>query len=459
MTLHAIHRLEEVAGFFGTLILPASYGDLRRRHGALLVDHQPSRKSELQRIRAKVEAKRIRVISDVLPGLMSVDEYSDAGDRCVYRLSDLIPPLERAQKAGPELVRELLHVAQKVSIKDAKCVPLEIGAALLMDLPTLRTLVGQRIFEAVVDTFAVHLKAGQWDELVRELDAYNSAASAKDSHFALWDSVERLMRTGTVRFEPVRMDTDRNLGADEEDSGGVYLDSWALARSLAKPLLADDRVLQVLMYQEDTGSVSRACDSSKALVAMLMAGVLTCKDTAEEIRRLMQWRYRFLVPPAEILFELALGAADSPPGDALLDVAFYLHDCLRDPGLHCGLEQSEPPLPMAVKLAAEWGNAITAFLPMVWRDSRFSEDAASRLTRWVGEELLPSCPRGLASQPMGYNLARAERLAMMAGFMVHFAVVPDRRRANLALRILAETSGMDQDSFLAATAEAINAIK
>ena len=78
----------------------------------------------MQRIRAKVEAKRIRVISDVPPGLLSVDKYSDVGDRFVYRLSDLIPALERAQKAAPELVRELLDVAQRVSIEKCEVRPL-----------------------------------------------------------------------------------------------------------------------------------------------------------------------------------------------------------------------------------------------------------------------------------------------------------------------------------------------
>ena len=252
--------------------------------------------------------------------------------------------------------------------------PWKSAHPLLIDLPTLRTLAGQRIFEVVVNAFTLHLRAGQWDQVVGELDAYGGLGERQGQSFCPvglsrtpYESGDHAVRSQCERIRTVILAPTKKTWA-----GSIlpFFGSRGALQSRCSPTIGSCRCS---CTRKDTGSVSRACDSSRVLVAMLSAGVLTCKNTAEEIRRLMQWRYRFLVPAPEILFELAhKGAADSPPGDALLDVAFYLHDCMGDPGLHCGLEQSEPPLPMAVKLAAEWGNAITAFLPMVWRDNRFS---------------------------------------------------------------------------------------
>ena len=76
---------------------------------------------------------------------------------------------------------------------------------------------------------------------------------------------------------------------------------------------------------------------------MQKSGEYGASSAARDLRQLINWRYRFLVPSADILFAWAEESAENLPGPGLLDAAFYLHDSLRDPGLHCSPEQSEPP--------------------------------------------------------------------------------------------------------------------
>ena len=114
-------------------------------------------------------------------------------------------------------------------------------------------------------------------------------------------------------------------------------------------------------------------------------------------------------------------------------------------------------MPMAVKYVIAWITAIVSFLAKVWSDARFSEEACAALTRWVGEEFIPSCPRGLWYHETGHNVARGERLSVFSIAMVQFSGITDLGRANRALRTLAESLGISDDQYLVATADTIRA--
>lgn len=458
VTLHQLGQLDRAAEFFGKLILPASFGDLRIHDAGRFGQHQPSRETELKRIRGELDRGCVHVAGGDDTGLIPVDEYSDNPDRHVYRLRDFIAPLQAAQKAPTHAIEELRRVAHRPIAVDQDHPALAVGANLLVDLATLRTLARQPVFESVVDAFAVHLSPAQREELVGELRAYETARDARRAHDSLWDIVSGMVARGRAMWEPVphAAQCDDDCGTDPLPS--VPLDAIKLAQHLAKPVIVDDRVLQVAMYQCDPASTSRAFSTPHILLAMLDAGCCTRQAVAADFRRLMRWRYRFLVPPPALLLAWARESIDNLPGDALLDVAAYLHDCLRDHGLHCGPEESTPPMPMAVKLMTSWLDSIMRFLADVWADDAFSNDAASYLTRWIGEEFIPSCPLGLGFSPVGQRLARVGSDAALRMAMVQMTGVQDQRRANLGLRTLAEALGVDDDAFLTVAAEAIRGI-
>ena len=261
-----------------------------------------------------------------------------------------------------------------------------------------------------------------------------------------------------AKWQRVPQDAEPDGDYDGPSRHSVCLDAIRLARHVAKPVLVDDRFLQVLMYSDDPDSNSRAFSSAHFLLALLDAGQCNEDIVAADFHRLICWRYRFLVPPPALFLAWARESMDNLPGDTLLDVAVYLHDCLRDAGLHCGLEQSVPPMPMAMRLVTSWFESIAGFIAGIWGDSTFSDDAATRLTWWVGEELIPSSPLGLWLRPIGQNIARMAPNAAVRMAMVELTRLPDMRRASLGLRTLAEAVGLDEDTFLDITVETIHAI-
>jgi hypothetical protein len=324
---------------------------------------------------------------------------------------------------------------------------------------TLRTLANQAVFEPVLDTFAINTTGTQFDELVSELNAYEAAHAAKASHDALWETVATLAASGKIHWQPVPADpppTDES-GDESDETPVVYLDALKIAQSLRLPLLADDRVLQVAMSQEGTGAASAAFGSNCALPAMRKHETVSSSAVAADYRRLIGWRYRFLVPDADVLFTWAEDSMENLPGPALLEASAYLHDCLRDPGLHCGPEQSDPPVPMAVRFVTTWLTSIGTFLGRVWNDRRFDDDKCIRLTRWVGEEFIPSTPLGLWYHQGGLSMAAAQRTGVFTLAMVQATGLENHDRANLCVRTLAEAVGIDRDHYLEAVAAGVQA--
>ena len=111
------------------------------------------------------------------------------------------------------------------------------------------------------------------------------------------------------------------------------------------------------------------------------------------ISQLLAWRYRFIAPSPEVLKLLADQYRENPPGQALQQVAEYVHDCMRDAGLFGGPENTEMKDSMAMRLYLTWVSTIAEFLVLVWADGVFTPECATRLTEWSCRELLPSSPR------------------------------------------------------------------
>jgi predicted Zn-dependent protease len=348
LTLHHLNRLQQAADYFGRIILPASYGDLRYREADRFGLHQPSRETELQKIRAEIDQGRIHVVENAPQHLLLVNEYVDAEEHHAYRLQDVIQPLVVSQKISTDALDQLRRVAHQPPAANETHPALNVGDSIVVDLMTLRTLSHQSVFQPVLQWFKVHMQASQRDALLAELGAHQKAHAARATHDSLWNAVAALESSGRVQWHVVAPDTADNHD-DDDSPPSVYLHSAQLADHLKKPLLADERVLQVLVQQRTPESACQAFDSGCLLHALLASRACTIQQVADNIHRLMQWRYRFIVPPAELLSEWASEAIDALPGSKLLDVAVYLHDCLRDPGLPCGLEQTEPPMPMAAK--------------------------------------------------------------------------------------------------------------
>jgi Tfp pilus assembly protein PilF len=454
LTLSELDRLPVVADHFYRLIVPATYGGLRMRYADWFGQHQPSREAELKAIREEIDDGRIEVIEQP-PDAIVVDEYADIA---TYRLRDLIETLISAQAIDSESATELSRIAHKASGINENRGPIEIGDTVVVDLSTLRAIAGRAGFKQIVESFDLKITQDQQKELATELQARKRSFQAKQAHDRLWDTLERLRQDGKVAFVPITA-TGEEGEEDEDgfDAPTVHLDSVKLASELNKPLLADDRVVQVLAHQGNPSAGSTAFGSDKVLIE------LSDKDDAmrcaDDVLQLMKWRYRFILPSSTLLLHWAKGAGAALPGDRLLAVSAYGHDCLADPGLHCGAEPTVPPMPMALKFAVEWNNVVIRFLSMAWAEAQFDDSTAEQLTTWAGQEMVASCPRGLWLQPRGETFAQLLPEAVMTFAFALFTNVADLRRANLGLRNLAGALGMDRDQFLTFAARAVHAFR
>jgi predicted Zn-dependent protease len=456
LTLHKLDRLQLVAEYFGRIIIPASYGDIRIREADRFGLHQPSRKIELQKIRAEIDRGRIHVVENPREDLLLVDEYLDAEERHAYRLRDLVQPLLVSQKISSAAIDQLQRIASQPAAADAKHPAPNLGDSIVVDLMTLRTLSDQTVFDPILQWFKVHIEASQREGLIAEINAHEKARAIRATHDSFWNTVANLQSRGKLQWQPLPCDGTHDE-QDDDTPPSQYLDSPRLAEHLNKPLLADDRVLQVLVLQRSPASASQAFGSACLLQSLFDSGALSLGEVANDIHRLMQWRYRFIVPSAEVLSEWASQAIDNLPGPDLLDAAMYLHDCLSDPGLLCGFEPTDPPSPMAAKFVNSWMSSIVSFLARIWNDVNLTDNKCISLTRWAGEELIPSCPRGLWYKPIGHNIAQAERKAIFGMALVQFTAVQNPNRANLALRTLAEALGLRGEQYLTAVVEGIHA--
>lgn len=454
LTLRKLNLLDKAADYFGCIVLPTSYGGLKVRDCDRFGQQQPSREQELRAITENVECRRIQVSALNPEGILILDEHSDDPDKHVYRLRDLVPLLRSTQRVPMAVLDKWSKLAHKPAAADETHPSFVLGDAVLVAVSTLRRFTEEPIFGHILDVLKIYIRETEYQAVLSELRAHEAARVARQFDDALWLTVADLAKRGTIKWEPVPKSAD---GPDAELEDEVSTDAIRLSQHLKCPLLVDDRVIQVLSYGDSFGGPLPAFGSDCVIQAMLENGVYDATSAARNFRLLMNWRYRFVVPSADVLLAWAEDSLTNLPGPGLLDAAFYLQDSLRDPGLHYGPELSEPPMPMAIKYAIAWIHSTVKFIANVWSSSKFSDESCMTLTQWVGEELIPSCPHGLWYQSAGHNYSYAERLSVFSLAMVQFTGIGGRDRANLALRTLAESLSLSDDHYFLAAADAIHA--
>tara|TARA_R110002167_G_scaffold22388_2_gene80262 strand:- start:1424 stop:6841 length:5418 start_codon:yes stop_codon:yes gene_type:complete len=458
ITLFKLDLLEDATDFYSSLIIPLSYGSLRLEDADKFGLHQVSRKHSLQLILNSIQRNQIHYISNNGQDLIQVNEYTEdvknAYDQHIYRISDLILTLEQTQRSTSDEIEELRKVAHLPRSASDHIPQLKLGDSLAIDLVTLMTLATQSVFSDILDTFAIYIHPNDRDKASDELAAYEVASHAKATNDEMWDTVNKLVAKGKIKWCSIDDEKSQSGFSDSR-----YWHSLELAKENSLPVLVDDRVLQVVILRQNIDPPYSAFGIDSFLNSLLNTGNYDVDKLSGLYSRLLEWRYRFLIPPVPILKNWAIDSINNLPGKSLLALSIYLHDCLRDPALHCGAESPDYPVSMAVKLVTTWNQNIIDFLADIWSDDYFSNEGASSLTIWVCEELLPSCPSGLFLTKIGHNIARflPDTVLMLA--MVKFAVIKKSERANLGLRLISDSLNIDEDKFLKATISAIEVVQ
>lgn len=443
ITLQRLGLLETMAEYFGAVIVPAGYLQTVLDDSRLMVLNQRSLQKGADQITKAVNSGRIGVLDEGAKTQFSiVDEHKESADHC-YRLIDLASPVYDAGSLSDAEFGRISRVAARSSTVDETHAPLARLQDVLLDLPTLDMVTQSGLLDAVTAFFRVHILPGAQREIVQRQTAIAWQEETREWHMDLW---HRLRHDARFRFVPHAVPEEMRRKNVNLKDHLPFLASF-VALETNTPLLADDRVCQALILNGIADPPPTAFGTDVLVVALMADGRLEPAKAAAAIRQLMAWRYRFIVPPPEVLKVLADQYRGKPPGQAMQEVAEYVHDCMRDPGLFGGPEPTQVWESMAMKCYFTWVTTIAEFLIQVWTDGEYVVEAATRLTHWTARELLPSMPRVLDGRIKTSAGALTSRL-FLSRILIDTSVHSGNPRLADAMKAIKEALRLSDDEYL-----------
>jgi tetratricopeptide (TPR) repeat protein len=448
ITLHQLGLIRVAADYFDTIHIPATYLTTQPVDSAKLLPHQLSTKQIAVDVVSAHAAGRIIALASIAHApsdLRMIDEYVDRNDPTptAFSLSDLIEVLYTAGRLTDVQRSNAALAAHRASIFRPSDLQLRIGDKVLVSGVTLETVHRSGLFEPLVHSFTVHVSADDYAEFVARGNAFRMLEVARSNYLGLWDTLRSdhrfqftaVSRRADVAEQPNRPSNDSALAAFE------------LAKHLHLPLFSDDRCIQTIASNEQITHVDAAFGSDTFVIALSKARLLDNTLAAAHLQQLTKWRYRFIVLPAEILKTLADNYRTHPPGNALRDVAAYVHDCMRDPGLFTGLESTTVPTSMAVRTYLSWVYNVAEFIVDVWTDSTTTESYAETITDWAITELLPSPPK-LMDDASQARLAALTPQALLSRVLIRSGTADSSERMNLAIRSITRNLGITEKQYI-----------
>jgi tetratricopeptide (TPR) repeat protein len=456
MTVHRLGLLDTVADYFGTLYIPTIYLSHAVKERERLIPHQLSQIKAIEAIKRALDTGAIVVLDT--PGDSThrvcpyVHEYTLDHEESehFYRLTDIIDVLHATGRISDKKKGDLTAINHKASGVDADHPPFQLNEEVRIALSTLRTLCQFDVLETVLKTFQVRISSSDRDEVLASLRAMIARDNVWQWHAELWDVVRNDRRFIQKPY------TTPQEWKEDKDGTDVFIAAVFLAQQEKVALLADDRVLQMLLLNERPTERYAAFGTAQLLVGLGDNGQLSADQVADSYMQLIEWRYRFLITPPAVLKTLADRFVAHPPGQLLVSVAHYVHDCMRDPGLFAGFEPTEPPVTLANRLFHRWSAVIAEFIMNVWADTRFSDEHAEQLTHWAVREMLPSPPKTMG--PNALVIVTAQHKIVMNNAMLRSCQMQDVSRAHRGVRTIAAALGMSADEYFVAVSEVIDAI-
>lgn len=451
ITLHRLDLLEICLKYFGNKYIPHEYPALLLRDSDNLVIHQRTRKTSAEAIKKAIDNGQINILEDVGKAgerpFSFIHEYTlpEKEEEHYYRLIDMIQVAYDTGRLNEEKYNALKHIAHQQSGIDADHPGLKHGQSIYVDIHTLYSIcqIDIESLGLILNTYKIHISK---EDQIRNTGE-NIQIGTQEQLRSWNDQLLQLIRDSDKFIK------EHHKQVSELKENNVYLASWQVAKGKSLPLLADDRVLQVLAINENQSIKHPSFGTDCLLLKLFEEGLIDIKILSNSFLTLMKWRYRFVVPTKDILLALAKKYKSRPPGQDLQEVALYLHDCMRDPGLFGGAENTTQKESMALKLYAKWVNIITEYLAGVWADLEFNEDNAKKLTEWTLQELYPSLPK---NRDQGIVLPEFLPKVIIDHFLVLTFNIKDAARANRALQIIAEGLNMSETEYYKAVSEVVD---
>jgi tetratricopeptide (TPR) repeat protein len=455
ITLHRLGLLGHLRDRFQEILVPAVYFSrvLEERIG--LRPHQFSQRNASALLSRAVEQGRLRVWDEqagATPPAV-VEEYSPAeDDGHVYRLIDLGVPLYQAGMLGETEYARLRALAHRPSATGAGKAALCLGDRVLCQLHALEIIAAAGLLDPVLEGFSVHIMPKERDRLKQGEGAYRFQEEVAAWHADLWQQLADQSSFVRVAAE---IPQHWQEGTEERPRRAASLEAALVSIQHGVPLLADDRFCQMFVLNQQGAALTSAFGTDRLIAGLLVERRLAIEVATQAFLQLMRWRYRFLVPPVAVLVECAQRYRQHPPGRQLQEVVRYAHDSMRDPGLFNGPEQTQPPVPMAFRLADAWAALAGEFVIEVWADDRFKEESARELTCWAIDELLPSSPRTLPL-PLQRMLAMLAPSSVLSGALTQSLFHEPSPRIRQGFEALRQALGLSEEGYRRAVTEVID---
>ncbi|HEX8520932.1 MAG TPA: hypothetical protein VF669_01665 [Tepidisphaeraceae bacterium] len=454
ISLHRLNLLDVALQSVRRIVIPNQYFVEELEERDKLRNHQPSRRDEAQNIVMAIDGGILTVGDESemrQRGIPYVHEHTmeDNPSSGPYRLADLVTVLAESGQLDDHHLQKLRDVSQKSAATDTGARKIQLGEKVLIEASTLRTLAHFQALSPTLSVVRVSISQTDADELRRELRSYDEADKIEKGHKELWEAVRN-----HSAIEPLVVELPIDWQELEDRDKGT-LSAVLLASQERLPLLVDDRVLQN-HYLTKRPDFPSAFGTAQFVEWLAAKGKIPKDDAVAALLRMIHWRFRFIVLSGEHLKRLADRHHSTLPGADLVAVANYVHDCMSDPGLFGGLEPTEPPVSMAIRLFQSWSSSIAEFVMTLWADMGYEKEEATALTLWAARELLPSPPK-----VMGLNsvaAAMVSRRAVIARAMIAACSIENSERASEGLRMLAAGLGLTEREYLRISTEVIDAV-
>jgi len=387
VTIWECKLFDELCASYERILLPSLYLERAVADRPRLLPHQLSQRTTVQALQSALDAKRIFISADAhATDEQQLSEYSDTA---LWRLSNVRDTLHSAGLLNQDALERLSRISHRPPVPAV----LQRHTELLVELHTLRTLTSEGLFDLLTDNWRLLVTPDARDEVSSSVRAFEAQDTIFDSHDQLWRDVRSSPK---ITLVPTRS-TLSGGGADSAPRTPFLGVTLAVESQL--PLLVDDRFSQQIVLNARGISPCAAFGSDQWLIALLADKRIDGGVAARAFLDLMERRYKFLVPPSEILLAIVDQYPDVVPNQGLRVLARYLHASMRDPGLYAAAEPVVPPVSVGLRLYSRWTMELAYLTAAVWGTAKYSVEYAERLTKWIVREALPSPAQTMGSVP------------------------------------------------------------
>jgi len=450
ITLHKLGLLNKVNDFFETVFIPSIYISKLTSDSDDLLFHQLSNVEAVRKIKNSIDDQKIKILDNFGPkgnrALPYVNEHTmpESDDEHFYRLTDIISLLNHKGLLKKRLLNDIKKIILKPSGVDDIHPPIELNSKIVIEPSSLRTLCDLRLFELVIRNFTIMLTKDSRDQIF--YDFKNIQYQVENQRF----NNELISILSGNDFEKI----------DIRDNDPEMFDFSTASHNLKMikeaPLFADCRSLQMLSLNDN--SKHNAFGTDQFLNTLYSQSLIDIEDYTKLYLQLMEWRYKFLLPPIEILNYLVGQYSNHPPGIELNQIAGYVQECMIDPGLFHGQEKSaEVPLPISIKLYLELLQLSTDFIINCWTNDSLSDAEAEEYTDWALLSLLPTFPKFLPDFTKS-NIASMTKQVLLSGSIMKLITLqhPDiSNKILLSLKNKLQLNDIEYNKIIAGSLDAI----